>query len=256
MSMHHPDSGALQDLREGLLTPGEEEEVRTHLAGCSVCREEYEGLSQLVSGLAQLPREAEPARDLWPQIAWRIEAAGTGREGAEATVAGRADLVDPGAGRATRDGTPGPGAERPGKGAVRRFTLSAGQLVAASIAVALISGSAVWALLSRAPGPTPAGGPPASGVVLTAGWLDAFDGYDQALSDLQTVLEEGRSVLDPETVRVLEENLATIDSAIEQSREALNRDPGSFVLQRLLSDNLRKKVDLLRHAALAVLANT
>ncbi len=90
----------------------------------------------------------------------------------------------------------------------------------------------------------------------TAGWMDAFGGYDQALSDLEMVLEEGRDVLDPETVKVLQENLATIDQAIEQSREALYRDPGSLVLQRLLSENLRRKIDLLRHAALAVLANT
>lgn len=102
----------------------------------------------------------------------------------------------------------------------------------------------------------PSSTPAATSAAMNAGWVDAFGGYDQALEDLQTVVEQGRGVLDPETVRVLEENLATIDNAIQQAKDALERDPGSLVLQRLLSENLRRKVDLLRHAALAVYANT
>jgi hypothetical protein len=76
------------------------------------------------------------------------------------------------------------------------------------------------------------------------------------VSDLEEVLEKGRGVLDDETVRILEENLQTIDDAINEAQAALAQDPGSKVLARFLTENLRRKIDLLRHAAEAVYANT
>ena len=63
-------------------------------------------------------------------------------------------------------------------------------------------------------------------------------------------------VLDPETVRVLEDNLGSIDRAIQVAVDALMSDPASPLLQRFVADNLRKKVDLLRRAAGAVYAST
>ena len=89
-----------------------------------------------------------------------------------------------------------------------------------------------------------------------AGWEGTFTEYDEAVADLEAVLEQGQEVLDGETIRILQENLGTIDSAIQEAAEALDRDPGSRLLQRLLSDNLRRKVNLLRFAASRVYANT
>lgn len=256
MTTGHPDNDRLQDLHEGLLSPDVEEEVRAHLAACAACRKEYERLSELMEGLGELPGEAQPERDLWPQIEWRIEKGGVpAHEGRSSEVlAGASSGAE--ARQGIRETTKRHGFRRPEKAAGRRFSVSAWQMLAASVVVALISGSAVWAFLNRTPVPGATDRAVSRSAAQAAGWVDAFDGYDQALSDLETVLKEGRDVLDPETVQVLEENLATIDRAIEQSREALQRDPGSLVLQRLLSENLRRKVDLLRHAALAVLANT
>lgn len=88
------------------------------------------------------------------------------------------------------------------------------------------------------------------------GWEEAYGEYDQAVADLEAVLEKGREVLDPETIRVLEENLQSIDRAIQDAGDALMNDPASTLLQRFLADNLRKKVDLLRRAAGAVYAST
>jgi hypothetical protein len=51
-------------------------------------------------------------------------------------------------------------------------------------------------------------------------------------------------------VRVLEENLTVIDRAIEQSRQALERDPNSTFLTDHLNDALGRKVELLRTATL------
>jgi hypothetical protein len=218
----HSDDGLLQDFREGLLDPEAEERVREHLDECSQCREELEALTELLDGLGDLAVEAQPSRDLWPQIAWRMEGAKT--------------------------------RSHPGRG--RRVNLPAWQLLAASIALIVISGGSVWAFLS---GRMETGGPLGPLQETTAqlvGWQDAYSGYDQAVADLETVLEKGRGVLDPETVRVLEENLQTIDRAIQEAGEALMQDPASTVLQRFLADNLRKKVELLRQAAGAVYANS
>jgi hypothetical protein len=73
---------------------------------------------------------------------------------------------------------------------------------------------------------------------------------------LEAILEQGGAVLDPETVRILEENLMVIDQAIAQSKEALVDDPGSRLLRRILTETMRRKVDFLQQAAVEINANT
>ncbi len=231
----HIEEDRLQDFREGLLSPGEEEEVRAHLDRCPRCREEMESLAGLLDGLGALPREARPSRDLWPQIAWRIGAS---------EASGKTEAESP-AGRPRASSLVG-----------RRISVHGWQLLAASITVALLSGGGVWVYLSRGAAPSGPVAQAPAGLAQPVAWDDAFRGYSDAASDLETVLEQGKDVLDPETVKVLEESLAAIDQAIAESREALDRDPGSVVLRRWLTDNLRRKVDLLRHAATLAFANT
>jgi hypothetical protein len=229
----HASFEELQDFQEGLLPPEENEAVRGHVERCSSCRRDLEALSNLLKEMGDLPREAEPSRDLWPQIEWRI-----GREAG-----------------AVR------GAEGPAPSDVKRrrqITLPAWQLLAASITLALVSGGVVWVALSggiRDSGPV-ASVPMDESLAQPAGWETALDEYHDAVSDLEEVLEVGRDVLDPETVRILEENLQAIDSAINEAQAALAQDPGSKVLRRFLAENLRRKIDLLHRAAAAVYANT
>ena len=238
----HIDDSTLQDYREGLLARELAAELREHLNACSQCRGELAALSALLDGLGDLPVEAEPSRDLWPQIAWQIEGART--QAPPLTQVERPDAPDE---REPRSRQPRVG---------RRVNLPAWQLLAASIALMVISGSTVWAFLSArmdVGGPSaPVAGSPAQLV----GWEDAYGGYDEAVADLEAVLERGREILDPETVRVLEENLQTIDRALQDAEEALIQDPASAVLQRFVADILRKKMDLLRQAAGAVYAIT
>src|SRR2546422_667922 len=70
------------------------------------------------------------------------------------------------------------------------------------------------------------------------------------LEELQGALVEGRRTgrLDSTTVRILERNLATIDTAIAQARRALAADPGSAYLNHHLADTMRRKLELLRQA--------
>jgi hypothetical protein len=129
--------------------------------------------------------------------------------------------------------------------------------VAASVAVALFSGGSVWLLMKSPSGqPHPVAESPAPSLAVPAGLEEAFGEYERTVASLETILEEGKEVLDPGTVQVLEDNLAIIDNAIDESREALNRDPGSNVLRRLLTENLLRKAALLKHAAVAVRAQT
>jgi hypothetical protein len=70
------------------------------------------------------------------------------------------------------------------------------------------------------------------------------------IKQLQTVLSERRTQLDPETVKVVEDNLQVIDTAVKRARSALVKDPASGFLMRQLDNALQKKVELLRTVAL------
>lgn len=255
----HVDDGLLQDFQEGLLPPEVEEEVRRHLAECSQCRRELETLADLLDAMAELPQEAQPSRDLWPQVAWRItgeqaSAADAGAGGAEV------DQVAEWGGVSRGDGVGGGSLAEDRFGARRlrgrRINLAAWQLLAASLVVALVSGASVWAFLSGRGGEEGPMTVPAPWIAQQAVLDQAYGGYDEAVADLESALEQGRHVLGPETVLVLEENLAIIDQAIQEAREALALDPGSAVVRRILAENLRWKVSLLRHAVSAVYTNT
>jgi anti-sigma factor RsiW len=231
----HLDEGQLHDFREGLLSGAEEARVSAHLEECPVCRETLGALVRLGAGLAGLNQDAEPPRDLWPQILWRI-----GERSPGGATEGHV-----------------PQAETGSPAYPRRFHLRAWQLIAAGLVISLLSGGSVWLLLSgRGQNPGTLVEAPVSTDAVPAGLEEAFGEYEATVSGLEELLAQGEGVLDPETVRVLEENLAIIDGAITEAREALSRDPGSNVLRRLLTENLRRKVELLRHAAVAVRAET
>ncbi len=70
------------------------------------------------------------------------------------------------------------------------------------------------------------------------------------IAQLQHVLVVRRSQLDPETVKVVEDNLAVIDIAVSRARAALANDPASGFLTRQLDAALQKKIELLRTVAL------
>jgi hypothetical protein len=153
--------------------------------------------------------DTEPTRDLWPTVAWRIRAK-------------------------------------------RRFSFTLPQLVAASLALMVLSGGMVW--LARLGGERtdiPAIGASEPGFdsrsITPARFAIAH--YDDAIVDLQETLQEQRDNLDPETVRVLEQNLKSIDEAIEQCRVALAKDPMNPYLSEHLVAAKKRKLGLLRRAA-------
>jgi len=81
------------------------------------------------------------------------------------------------------------------------------------------------------------------------GWAAVQADFDQASDELSRILAVERERLRPETVVLLERNLAVIDTAIAESRAALVRDPASAELRRFFAAAARQKVELLRWAA-------
>jgi hypothetical protein len=72
--------------------------------------------------------------------------------------------------------------------------------------------------------------------------------YRATIADLERTLAAVRTRLDTRTARGLDADLASIDRAIEQSREALEADPGNVYLTAQLAAARQKKIALLRRA--------
>lgn len=135
----------------------------------------------------------------------------------------------------------------------RQVVMTLPQLIAAAIALVLFSAGGVWMTLTGQPPAAGAAGDPvagtaagASGAVVPAAYSPA---YDAAVSELEAEFQRRRTELDPETIRVVERNLAIIDDAIADARAALERDPSSGFLNAHLAEAMRRKVELLRQAA-------
>jgi anti-sigma factor RsiW len=256
-----PWADRLSDYLDGELTPAERAALETHLAACAACTETLEALRAVVSHARTL-EDAPPAEDLWPGIEAQIS-----REIASAVAPspeprGRAPII--GIGRLWW---------------TRRFDVSIPQLAAAAVLLVALSAGAVWiALRGSVPAPAPATAPlrhasrspdaiaaaparplpaPASDRPMDATPVVAGPSnprYDAAIAQLETALAEGRGQLDPRTLRVVEQNLRTIDRALEQARRAVAADPGNLWLRSHLAATMKQKVDLLRTATLLTAA--
>ena len=138
---------------------------------------------------------------------------------------------------------------------LRRFSFTMPQLIAAGLALMLMSAGGMWVLLH---GGRATSMPPVAAVdpmndpgrVVNAGLADQR--YDEAIADLQQALESGRAQLDPTTIAILEANLTAIDAAIDQSRRALAEDQDNVYLNNHLADARQRKLALLRRATALV----
>jgi hypothetical protein len=218
----------LSDYLDGELEPQVHTSVEVHLASCAACRTTLEELRMVVVR-AQTLEDSPPAGNLWPGIAARL--APREADGAGAVV-------------------------RPFRvAAKRRFSFTLPQLAAAGIALMVLSGGMVWMARSgdsRADFPgisADAGNTPTvdSARIAPANFADSH--YDQAVADLERALTDDRTRLDPETIRVLEDNLRAIDQAIDQSRRALAADPANTYLNSHLARARQRKLALLRRAS-------
>ena len=198
----------LSEYVDGELTAEERASLEAHLATCAACRATLEDLRKVVARSRALDGRA-PKADLWPGIHARL--------------------------------TPG---RRPGVIRSRRFTFNVPQLIAASIALVVLSAGGMWVALNQ---PQPARDaqvtPRPDGQLNSVVWTSRSDA---AIADLQDVFERNKSRLDTSTVRVVQQAFATIDRAIAEARIALKADPGNAYLNLHLADTMRRKLELLR----------
>jgi hypothetical protein len=210
---------------DGELEPAEARACEAHLGACAGCAATLQELRQVAERAGALGSEA-PGAEVWAGIAERIRS--TPQESA------------PG----TRTVQPTPILKPEFR---RGVSLSVPQLIAAGIAVAVLSGGVAWVALWKTEQATP--------VRVTAGaqaqvpGLDReADEYDAAIASLEQSLAAGRGQLDTSTVRILEQNLRTIRSATEQARRALAADPANPYLRSYMDQTMRRRLDLLRKA--------
>lgn len=203
----------LSEYIDGELDSTERAALEAHLRACGHC---YATLAELrdVVARAKTLADREPAKDLWAGI--------------------RAGII-------------------PERVTVRRrFSFSVPQLLAASIALVLMSLGGMWlALRHEAVTPRPVADREAvgSGVRLVDQRAERWKVQsDMAIAELQDALELNESKLDTATVRIVRENLAVIDRAIAQAQHALRRDPGNTYLNLHLAKAMRQKIELLRRA--------
>lgn len=223
--MHANWTSRLSDYLDDELPAAERGAVDEHLAECASCRGVLVELGAVVARAGAL-EERPPREELWQGIAARIGA---------------------------RPATP---VRRIGGSPARRLVVSIPQLAAAAVVLLVAGGSAGWlaAPMLRDSGGgvafTVAEAPVAPTADQPAQYVDANDAAVAAVvEELEAVLASGRGQLAPSTIATLETNLAIIDTAIAEARQAVVADPGNAYLQTHLADILRRKVSLLQRAA-------
>lgn len=210
----HPAEERLSDLLDDALPADEREVLQAHLESCAACAALLDELRRVV-GRANALEDRPPRHDLWPGVAAAI------------------------------------GASPPAR---RRIAFSMPQLLAAGIALMVMSGGAVaLALRARAARPVvavvPGATTPPSGEVPASAATHAEHGYDAAVRELAEELAAGHGHLDSTTVRVVQQKLQLIDRAIAEAERALAADPGNSYLHGHLTQTRMRKLELLRRAA-------
>jgi hypothetical protein len=209
-SMIHPPQERLSLYLDGELDAAERALIEAHLPDCGTCAALVAELRRVMARARAL-EDRPPRVDLWPGVAAAISAHPTSR---------------------------------------RRFSLTVPQLLAAGIALMVLSGGAAAVALRGASSGFRAAVPPApSGAVVRSASATPERGSEAAIRRLEAELHAGRGQLDSATIRVVEDKLRLIDHAILEAERALAADPANAYLTSHLTDTRMRKLDLLRHAA-------
>lgn len=203
----------LSEYVDGELAAADRTALEAHLATCADCRATVEDLRKVVERAKSLEHRP-PTSELWSNIHARL--------------------------------TPGrrPGVNRDATARAWRLSFNVPQLIAASIALVLLSAGGMWVAVNQPEQTADGQFIPAPDRALTS--VVSTGRADAAIADLQDALTRNESRLDTATVRVVRENLALIDRAISQARRALEADPANVYLNLHLADTMRRKLELLR----------
>jgi hypothetical protein len=207
----------LDELIDGPLDPQRATTVQAHLEICPECRSAFEATRQLKAAARNLPESIEPARDLWPGIAGRLQQ--------RSVVRGRFDRR-------------------------RRLTASRlGALAAAAAVLVAAIGIAYFAGLHQARTRT-AQAPVSDTAYQTAAYTGFETDLVQARDQLFDSLLRRQDELTPATWSVVMDNLEVIDDAIARIETAIDANPGDDGLNRRLTVAYQRQIELLRRANL------
>lgn len=227
--MHDQFIEQLSDYVDGELSRPARTRLEQHLVECAECSRTVGQIRQ-VAAWAPTYEGIAPAHDLWPQVESQLS---------------------PARSTATRQA----GERWFG----RRITMRVPHLLAAGIALMLLSAGAMWLARSKQQplGPEVSGSFPTVSKTWSSYKAAATEKqYDQAVAQLEGILAGSDSILEPGTLKVIRESLATIDRAILDAREAIARDSNNSYLNASIALNMRRKLDILRTAAQAVAAKS
>jgi hypothetical protein len=179
-----------------------------HLPGCQRCRALVADFSSIRREAADLDEVPLPAR-LWARVASAIEA----------------------------------DARTPWWQRTFGNAVSGWMPAAVAAALALVVGGGLWFSRSAAvEAPQTTEAPAAADAAVAP----AEQHYEEAIDGLQHLADEQKRSLDPQTLAILQQNLAVVDRAINESRAALSSEPTSAAAQDSLLDALDTKVSLLQ----------
>ena len=203
----HPTDLTISEYVDDALGAVERTDVERHLTTCEECRLLVDGLREVRQQAATLAPLQPPAH-AWERIeqAIRVESSGPRRRVSWSWLAAAAVLIL-------------------GTIAGLRFWLPARQGGAAPGAPAVNSRELAQNVESEL--------------------LQAEQHYQKAISGLQQIANAEKGALDPKTAATVEENLATIDRAISESRAALKIQPHSEPAQQSLLESFKSKISLL-----------
>jgi len=194
---------------DGTLAPELAAGVGDHLASCETCAADVARIRDLMTRYRQAPPPADAA-DLWPAVRARIE---------QEKVVRLAE----------------PAHQAPAARRIARWPALA------------LAAAAIILLAIQLPRRVPRDDAPAAATGATlVSVADSVDVYQQQATFLLNELELRRALMRPQTAASIDHDLAVIDSAIAETKLAMERDPNNRALRALLASSYRQKVELLQ----------
>ncbi len=207
-------------------------EVEAHLRDCPSCRALLGDLRQIRVAAARLPA-TEPPKQVWEKVAAHLPIAD--RPAAAREKGGLLHRL-----------FAGPRVRYAWGGAV---TVALAALILVVALPRLRSGQG--GQMAGRPAPTTAGSPVHAADTDLVQSVEselrlAEQHYEKAIAGLEQITKSGQGTLDPQIASTLQKNMALIDQAISESRQALRAQPTSQVAQESLFEAFRRKVALLQ----------
>ena len=212
----HDVQAALSAFVDETTGAGTTRDIETHLGTCEACRGLADDLVRVRAAARALGPVAPPAR-VWTELSARLAAPDPAGSGSAA---------------------PAPRS-------------AAWQWLGLAAALVLVT-LGLYAVDRFRPAPAPAGNPVANATVegVNEELRLALDHYENAISQLKVLAATGDDALDPDIAATFDRNMAIVDSAIDESRAALDADPGNQPARASLLEALSQKVNVLQSAVL------